>query len=367
MQRSSYSILIILTLLCYGCSSSDKPSATIAPKSVPTNPGVQDPPSQNKPSEEKPFTAKPEATAQLVNARTNKNSSGVRLPEIDPLEVEGNLTVAGSSSVFPLSKVIYERFIAYGYAGTIDLYSIGTGAGFNLFCKEKKSDITNASRPIEEEEIKACTANGRTPVEFRIGSDAVAVVINRKNRFVNNVTTKELATLFTAEKWSDVNPKWPNERIQRILPSSTASRFSLFVEKVLNGKDKLLLNSPYSQFTDDDDYIIQSVVANPYAITFLPYSYYQHNADTLKAISIEGVEPKAETVENGEYLLTRPLLMYSDVNTIRKKPQVRAFINFYLTYINQEITKVGYFPLSQNELDNSKMKLLKATEPEKAD
>lgn len=361
MQRSHYRILIVLTLLCYGCSSSpNKPSAEVTPTPVPTDVGVQGKPSQDKPSEKK-------AIAQLVTARATKDSSGVRLPEIDPLEVEGNVIVAGSSSVFPISKVIYERFIEYGYAGTIDLYNIGTGAGFNLFCKEKKSDITNASRPIKEEEIKTCAANGRTPVEFRIGSDAVAVVINRKNTLLTNASTKELAALFTAEKWSDVNQKWPNEKIQRFLASPGSSRLDLFIEKVLDGKDQQLLNSLNTQVTDDDDYIVQAVAANPYAITLLPYSFYQENADTLKALSIEGVEPKVETVENGKYLLTRPLLIYSDANIIRKKPQVRAFINFYLTYINQEIGKVGYFPVSQKELDNSKMKLLKATEQEKAD
>lgn len=362
MQRSHYRILIILTLLCYGCSSSpNKPSAEVARTPVPTDVGLL-----AKPSQEKPLAAGLSPIAQLVTARTKKNETGVRLPEIDPLEVEGNLAVAGSSSVFPVSKAIYERFVEYGYAGTIDLYNIGTGAGFKLFCKEKKSDIANASRSIKKEEIEACAANGMSPVEFHVGSDAVAVVVNPKNTFLTNVTTKELAALFNAEKWSDVNPKWPNEKIQRFLPSPGASRLDLFAEKVLDGKDEQLENLLNTQVSDDDDFIVQAVAANRYAITLLPYSFYEQNADTLKAVSIEGVEPKAETVQNQKYLLTRPLFIYSDANIIRTKPQVKAFINFYLTYVNQEISKVGYFPLGKQDLDNSKMNLLKAMESKKS-
>src|SRR5690606_5662341 len=102
---------------------------------------------------------------------------GVVLPEVNPLEVTGNIVTAGSSTVFPLSEAMAERFADEGYAGNITIDSIGTGAGFDRFCVAGETDIANASRPINDGEMESCAAIGRAPIEFRVGTDALAVVV----------------------------------------------------------------------------------------------------------------------------------------------------------------------------------------------
>lgn len=348
MHQWSY-IFIIFTLLVSACRHQpDKPSADL-PANDQSQATLLKDPSAEASVQDKPSTTKKSFA-----------EGGIVLPEVDPLEVEGNIVVAGSSTVFPLSKAMYDRFIEEGYSGTIKLDSVGSGAGFKLFCQEGESDISNASRAIKEQEVKACSAIGRKPIEFRVGTDALAVVIHPANTFLTNVTLKELAAIFTAEKWSDVNPSWPNELIQRFIPDAESGTLDFFVEHIFQGNAEPLLNTPHTVFSSDDDDLVQGVSTNPYAIGFFGYAYYQQNAKTLKILSIEGIEPNFDTTEEGKYPLARPLFIYSDANLIQKKPQVGAFINFYLTHINEEIEQVGYFPASRKTLDVAKINLLKA-------
>ena len=299
---------------------------------------------------------------QTIPVPERTPESEVRLPEIDPLDVEGDLSIAGSSTVFPLSRAIYERFIEYGYAGKVKLDRVGSGAGFRLFCKGGKTDISAASRPIKAREVRSCAKINRQPIEFRIGTDALAVVVNPENTFVSNITREELAAIFTSEKWSDVNPDWPNDKIKRFLPGEDSGTFDFFVEEVLNNNKRRLLRAPNTEFSEDDDYIEQSVASNTNGIGFLGYSYYKMHADALRILSIEGIKPSAQTVDSGDYMLARPLFIYSDANIIRNKPQVGEFINFYLSNVNQIIEEIGYFPSSPETLDESKTKLLEVYE-----
>ena len=299
---------------------------------------------------------------QPVSVPETLPESEVRLPEIDPLDVEGDLSIAGSSTVFPLSRAIYERFIKYGYAGKVKLDRVGSGAGFRLFCEGGNTDISAASRPIKVREVQACAKINRRPIEFRIGTDALAVVVNPENKFITNVTKEELAAIITSEKWSDVNPNWPNDKIKRFVPGEDSGTFDFFVEEVLNNNKTRLLRAPNTEFSEDDDYIEQSVASNTNGIGFFGYSYYKMNADALRILSIEGIKPSAQTVDSGDYILARPLFIYSDANIIRNKPQVGEFINFYLSNVNQIIEEIGYFPSSPKALDESKTKLLEVYE-----
>ena len=310
-------------------------------------------------------TSSPTPEPVATNPPQKPSEAGIELPRVDPLKVEGNISIAGSSTVFPLSQRIYERFIEYGYAGQIKIDRIGSGAGFQLFCQKGKSDIVNASRPINNAELQICAAIDRKPIEFRIGTDAIAIAVNPENQFISNVTREELAALFRAEKWSDVNPDWPDKNIERFVPGEDSGTFEFFVEKVLDNDKEKLLAAPNTELTEDDDYITQNIASRVNSIGFLGYAYYERNRDTLKVLSLEGIEPTAEVVENGNYLLARPLLIYSDANIMRKKPQVGEFINFYLSLVAREIEEVGYFPSPRQTLEESKKKFLEAIELEK--
>ena len=108
--------------------------------------------------------------------------------------------------------------------------------------------------------------------------------------------------------------------------------------------------------------LVQGILGSPYAIGFFGYAYYAENADTLNVLSIDNVEPSAATVDSNEYPLARPLFIYSDASIMQEKPQVAAYINFFLTYVNEEIVVVGYFPASDAALESSRSNWLDAVQ-----
>jgi len=254
-----------------------------------------------------------------------------------------------------------ELFRDEGYGGNITIDSIGSGAGFERFCKTGETDIANASRAIKDEEIANCQAIGREPVEFRVGTDGLAVVVGKDNTFLTDVTADELAMIFgTAVKWSDVNPSWPNQPILRFSPGTDSGTFDFFVEVVLGKEKERLLNASNLQLSEDDNVLVQGVEGSPYAIGYFGYAYLKENEDLLRAVSIGGIAPTAETVEGGKYPLARPLFLYTTAEIMQDKPQVAAFINYYLTNVSGEIGDVGYFPLGSDALDAAKQAWLDA-------
>jgi phosphate transport system substrate-binding protein len=283
------------------------------------------------------------------------------LPGVNPLEVKGNIITAGSSTVFPLSERMVERFQDEGYAGNITVDSIGSGAGFERFAVQGETDISNASRPIKDSEIESARKIGREPIEFRVGTDALAVVVSRENDFLTEASINELARIFSAAvKWSDVNPAWPDEAILRFIPGTDSGTFDYFVEEVFDKDEKPMLSAQNLQLSEDDNILVQGILGSPYSIGFFGYAYYAENKNSLKVLSINGVEPTAETVDQATYPLARPLFIYSTASIMQEKPQVAAFINYYLTYVNEEIVPVGYFPANPEALNKAKQSWLEA-------
>ena len=321
-MRRFWFILLALVLVLAACSAPATPTA------APTAQATQAP------------------TQAATQAPTPAPAKPGMLPEVNPLEVRGDIITAGSSTVFPLSERLAERFRDEGYSGNITIDMIGSGAGFERFCVAGESDIANASRPIKQSEIDSCRAIGREPIEFRVGTDALAVVVSKANTFVTNASMDELAAIFTAEKWSDVNPAWPNEAILRFIPGTDSGTFDYFVEEVFKKDKAPLLNASNLQLSEDDNILVRGITGSPYAIGFFGYAYYEENTDTLNILSINGVAPSAATVDDNSYPLARPLFIYSDATIMREKPQVAAFVNFYLTFVNEEIVPAGYFPAS---------------------
>ncbi|HSG44855.1 MAG TPA: PstS family phosphate ABC transporter substrate-binding protein [Anaerolineales bacterium] len=262
-----------------------------------------------------------------------------------PYSVSGDVFVAGSSTVFPLAERMIERFSEEGFDGNTTYDSIGSGAGFERFCVSGESDVSGASRAIKDSEVESCKAIGRDPIEFRVGTDALSVVVSNNNDFVTDVTLEELAQIFSiAETWAEVRPEWPAEPIQRFIPGTDSGTFDYFVEEVFDEDDAPILAASNTQLSEDDNVLVQGVNGSPYAIGFFGYAYYSENADTLKVLSLDGVAPTQESVDSNEYALSRPLFIYSDASIIAEKPQVAAFIYFFLTEVNNEIGDVDYFP-----------------------
>jgi phosphate transport system substrate-binding protein len=285
------------------------------------------------------------------------------LPLIDPLEVTGDIVTAGSSTVFPLSEAVAAQFEDDGYGGTITIDSIGSGAGLERFCVEGESDIANASRPIEADEITACESIGRTPIEFRVGTDALAIVVSPGNYFVESLTLEQLALAYsTAETWADVDPGFPPHPILRFSPGTDSGTFDYFVEAVLDDDPEPLLAASSLQLSEDDNVLVQGVAGDTCtegdestgcAIGYFGFAYYVENQDALSIVDIEGVEANAENVDNGTYPLARPLFIYSDAGIMADKPQVASFIAYYLDVVNDVITEVGYFPAPAADLQSA--------------
>ena len=238
---------------------------------------------------------------------------------------------------------------------TSPIDSIGSGAGFERFCVTGETDISNASRPIKDSEVESCREIGREPIEFRVGTDALAVTVSAENDFATDVTMEELAAIFsTAETWADVRSDWPAEPIQRFIPGTDSGTFDYFVEEVFDEDQEPILNASNLQLSEDDNVLVQGITGSPYAIGFFGYAYYTENADALHILAIDGVEASVETVDDNSYPLARPLFIYSDATIMAEKPQVAAFINFFLSDVNDEIGAVGYFPASTAALNAAK-------------
>ena len=343
-------VFVTMSLVLAACGGG---ATTEAPTTVPTEMAATE------------ISAPTEAATQAAAEPTATTAAEDQLAMYAPDAVSGDIIAAGSSTVFPLADRMKQRFEEEGFSGNLTIDSIGSGAGFERFCKNGETDISTASRKIKDSEVESCSAlsPARTPIAFQVGIDAIAVTVSSENDFVTDVTLEELAKIFsTATNWSDVRPEWPAEPIQRFSPGTDSGTFDYFVESVMapanqvDGKanidagEKAILDSAGIQLSEDDNVLVQGVEGSPFAIGYFGYAYYQENQGSLKALSVNGIEPNAETAESGEYPLSRPLFLYSDANIMKEKPQVASFIWFFLNNVNNEISDVGYFPVSDAKL-----------------
>jgi phosphate binding protein len=338
-------VFFAMSLLLAACGA---PAATEAPVVEPTT-----------------APAEPTATTEPTVAPT-ADPMAMYMPDA----VTGDIITAGSSTVFPLSERMAELFQQEGYTGNITVDSIGSGAGFERFCKAGETDISNASRKIKDSEVELCKAltPAREPIAFRVGTDALTVVVSADNDFVTALTKEQLGKIFTAQytKWNEVDPSFPAETILVYGPGADSGTFDYFNESVvaplyLNADGKAdtaagkaaLLGAAGAQFSEDDNVLVQGVEGSKYAIGYFGFAYFNENKGKLKAVAVEGVEPSQATVDDGTYPISRPLFIYSDANIMKTKPQVAAFIYFYLTNVDKEISDVGYFPAPDADLQAS--------------
>lgn len=302
----------------------------------------------------------------------------VTLPEVDPLAVTGDIVAAGSSTVGPLTQVAINEFINAGFLGNITNDIVGTGAGFERFCKAGETDLSNASRPIRQSEIDNCAALNppRMPIGFLVGIDALTVVVSNKNDFVTGLTIAQLSAIYSgaATTWNQVDPSWPNEPIQVFSPGSDSGTFDYFLEQTLEAKpengglglkaeeaEAAIQSVPGIQFSEDDNVLVQGVEGNPNAVGYFGFAYYLENQDRLKAVPINGIAPTAQSAESGTYPFARPLFIYGDAGILKAKPQVAAFVNFMLTNDEAFVDQVGYFQVSARANRLAKLQLLAAT------
>ncbi|ETW97124.1 MAG: hypothetical protein ETSY1_23895 [Candidatus Entotheonella factor] len=290
----------------------------------------------------------------------SSDETSIMLPQEDPLEIRGNITVAGSVAMSPIVRRMYKRFVLEGYRGIMQFHGSGTALGFKRLCQNGQADIVMASRTIQAHEVASCEAKGLSPVGMNIGLDALTLVVHKSNTFIEDVTEDELPSLFSVNRWTDVNEDWLDWPIKRYIPAAGTGAFDFLIDLVFDGEAQSVIHAANTVFEKDHEYIAQGIASDVYGVGLVGYAYYKKYESSLKLITIEDVEPSAEAVESAEYFLTLPLLVYTAPAFLRKKQQVRAFLVFLLNHINEEIVKVGYFRTSMPMLNGGKTTLLKA-------
>ncbi len=295
--------------------------------------------------------------------------SGLPLPLVDPLNVTGNLRMSGSSALAPLTRRLYADFVSAGYRDTLRIEEVGADIAFAQYCAQAPApgatvgdaiDIVMTDRPIKQSELNLCIQQQRRPVALRVALAALVIVTGADTEFADNVSKAEAATLFTARHWSDVRYAWPTAEIQRVVPTMDSTTFQLYVDKILAGQALLLQNAPATTFLADDQEIAFRIADTPYMVGFLSFADYQQNADSLRPLALAGVAPTGQNINSGVYALTYSLLLYTDPATLAERPQVGAFLLYYLNNMNAVMGDVGNFPINEAGYERTKTVLLTA-------
>jgi phosphate transport system substrate-binding protein len=277
-----------------------------------------------------------------ASARATKHVRKTYPAPVDPdtMPADAIVSIDGSSSLFPVSAAVAEEFEeAMRRTAAVVIGVKGTGGGMGRFCKGE-IDICNASRPISQSELELAAKNGIEFIELPVCFDAVTVAVHPKNDWVDSMTVAELKKIWetaaqeTILKWNQVRPEWPDQELQLFGPGSDSGTYEYFTEAVTGKRHSS--RGDYSS-SEDDNVLVQGIEGNRYALGYLPFAYYDTNRDRMRPLAIDAekgkgpVKPSVESVLDGTYApLSRPMMIYVNRKSA-DRPEVKAFVNFYLT------------------------------------
>ncbi|HEY4686890.1 MAG TPA: PstS family phosphate ABC transporter substrate-binding protein [Candidatus Subteraquimicrobiales bacterium] len=276
-------------------------------------------------------------------------------------DLSGRIKADGSSTVFPITEAVAEEFQKENPKIRVTVGLSGTGGGFEKFARGE-TDISNASRPIKEEEKELAAKNGIEYLEFEVAFDGLSVVVNPKNKFVEFLTVTELKKLWQPgskiSRWKDLRPEWPDEKIVLFGPGTDSGTFDYFTEAIVGKEDASRADYTASE---DDNVLVEGVATEEKSLGYFGYAYYIENKDKLKLLAIDdgkgAVLPTEKTIRSREYSpLSRPLYIYVSKESL-KKQEVQDFVRFYLEEVNSLLKEVGYVSLPKNELEKQIEKL----------
>ena len=260
-------------------------------------------------------------------------------------DAQAQVKADGSSTVYPLTERAASDF-QKSSGKRVTVAVSGTGGGFKKFCNGE-TDISNASRPILEKELKTCREKGVKFIEIPIAMDALTVVVHKDNP-INSITTGELRAIWndgsSLKNWKEVNSSFQDAPLKLFGPGADSGTFDYFTEAI-NGKAK----QSRRDFTasEDDNVLVQGVSRDKNALGYFGFAYYQKNSSRLKALSVNGVRPNLQNVKSGSYKpLSRPLFIYVNAEKMKNNPDVKAFVESYISNAEDTVNKVGYLPLT---------------------
>lgn len=270
--------------------------------------------------------------------------------------LDGTVVTDGSSTVAPLTDAAADLFAAVEPDVDVVVTVTGTSAGFRAFC-DGETDISNASRPISDEEIAACADGGVEFTEIVVANDGLSVIINPDNDWATELTTEQLATIWAPESegevmsWDQIDPAFPDEPLVLFGAGTDSGTLDYFSEAI-NGEGGAI-RADY-RASEDDTFTLDGVAKDVGGIGFLGLSYVEANPDAVVAASIDGVVPSAETVQDGSYTpLSRPLFIYVSNTAYTDKPEVTAFVDFYVEKAAAIADRALVVPLTNDQVSTS--------------
>jgi len=266
----------------------------------------------------------------------------------------GNIDIDGSSTVFPITVAMAEEFGLVSDV-RVQVGLSGTGGGFDKFCRGE-TQVSNASRPIKASEVEACAGTNDEIIEFQVAIDALTIVTNPGNDWATCMTVEQVAMIFKAggaERWSDVDPSWPDEKIIKYYPGADSGTFDYFVE-VLKHVDENSAHTTDGTSSEDDNVLVIGVEGDRNAVGYFGLAYYAEAGQELNAVEIDGgegcVKPSAETAQSGAYSpYSRPLFIYTDGGILESKPEVVAFIDYYFELLEEIVPETGYATMNSEQ------------------
>ncbi len=274
-------------------------------------------------------------------------------------DLSGSIRIDGSSTVAPLTEAVAEQFMAENSGVRVTVGTSGTGGGFEKFCAGE-TDISDASRAIEPEEEEACKKDGVGYEDIHVATDALTVMINNENP-VACLTVDQLADIWGADSkisnWSEI-PGLEEEFDEELAlygPGTDSGTFDYFTESI-NGEEGVT-RKDYNNVGEDDNATVKGVEGSPGGMGYAGFSFYTENEGNLKALEVDNgkgcVPPSVETAQDGSYApLSRPLFMYPSEQAL-KKPEVKAFITYYLENVGSVAESLGFVPLTEEQLEES--------------
>jgi phosphate transport system substrate-binding protein len=282
--------------------------------------------------------------------------------------LSGRIDLDGSSTVEPFAIRAAERFLDEnpGVAIIVGIFPSRTGGGFKRFC-EGETDLSSASRPIDEKERRACARGGVEYVELQVASDALTVVVNRENDWAECLTVRELKDIWQpdsgVDSWRDVRPGFPDEDLELFGPPTDSGTFDYFTEVIVGTERASRTDYVASK---EDELTVERVARAEGGLGYLGLSHYSENKDDLKGLEIDRgagcVAPSVETARRGDYTpLSRPLFIYVSKDSLRK-PAVRAFMDYVIDNAQPIAEEALLVPLTDRQQAREQKEFERAAE-----
>lgn len=285
------------------------------------------------------FAAAAFTTVVIIGCGEDRTASGMT----------GTVQIDGSSTVFPITGAVAEDFEKAHKGIRVTVGVSGTGGGFKRFTKGE-TDISNASRPIKQKELDAAAAANVDFIEVPVAYDGLSIVVNKQNDWCKSLTVDQLKGIFLEDRaamsWKDVDPSYPDLKIRIYAPGTDSGTFDYFKEVVAGSTGSIRHDMSVSE---NDNELVTGVAGEKGALGFFGYAYYVANKDKLRVLAIDGgdgaVLPDEATIENGTYApFSRPLFIYIRAKSL-DKPEVAAFVDYYLEHGGDRAADEGYVRL----------------------